>query len=81
MALVFDGFADEKTANKFADKVKKSFKLDSLVFLSQEESDEVDPFPFVLNPPIVLVKRSDDDVVESKVIKAVEAFGGEWAGT
>ena len=79
--LIFDSFASMERASEFARHVEATFGHEALVFDSQEESDEVDPFPFQLFPPIVLVERdgsySDEEAIETSVLQ----FGGKFAGT
>ena len=79
--LIFDSFATIKRAREFAQHVETTFKLEARVFDSREESDKVDPFPFALFPPIVLVDRDDTDGVEEAIEASVVQFGGKFAGT
>jgi hypothetical protein len=42
----------------------------------------VDPFPFYLSPPIVLVERLEiGDELEDEIENLVQEFGGTLAGT
>jgi hypothetical protein len=89
--LIFDNFATRKQAEAFA------AAHNGQVFDSQEESNAVDPFPFELRAPIVLIDRpnlsgilgieNEDEAVkmeqriEADIIKDVEMYGGTFAGT
>lgn len=78
--LIFDAFPDRSAATAFAKAVKEKMQLRANVYDSQEVSNRVDPFPFALVPPIVLVERTmgdRDEVVEEMVVE----FGGSFAGT
>lgn len=79
--LIFDHFPDRLQAVGFASHVRATTGRDARVYNSQDESNAVDPYPFVLVPPIVLVSRvgkwSDEEYIEL----AVTRFGGEFAGT
>lgn len=77
--LIFDRFPSYSTAAMFAAAVQKRHGLSAKVYDSQEASNKADPFPCELQPPIVLVERSDDD--EEGVINLAATFGGEFAGT
>lgn len=86
--LIFDSFPDKKSAENFATTVAAIFNgLKGSVYDSQDKSNRVDPFPFVLNPPIVLITRpeyKDIDLeynVERFIEKLVIKFDGEFAGT
>lgn len=76
--LIFDSFPSKAQAKKFASSVANSFQLASSVHNSQESSDEEDPFPSELSPPIVLVERGNKD---KEIIELVSEFGGSFAGT
>lgn len=77
--LIFDYFPNRTAAENFAQEVTSRFGLWAAVFDSQDESNEVDLFPFVLSPPIVLVER--DEAKEEAVERLVETFEGRFAGT
>lgn len=85
--LIFDNFPSEAHARDFAAAVEKDFKLKTWFFTDQQKSNEVEPFPFELVPPIVLVERPVDATAdidfesENKVEQSVSAFGGTFAGT
>ncbi len=76
--LTFEGFPDREHADRFARAVMANTKLEALVFDSQEISDQEDPFPLKLTPPIVLVGRSDFD---AEIEYMVGEYGGTFAGT
>ncbi|GMV81491.1 MAG: hypothetical protein AMXMBFR7_26750 [Planctomycetota bacterium] len=73
--LIFDGFKTSAGADAFARAVGGT------VYQSQDESDQVDPIPCDLIPPIVLVARADSDVAEQRLARRVKRYGGEFAGT
>ena len=79
--LIFDHFPDRCKAVGFASHVRATTGRDAKVYATQAESDAVDPFPFVLVSPIVLVSREDDLSGEEAIELAVYRFGGECAGT
>jgi hypothetical protein len=79
--LIFDSFASMKRASEFARHVETTFGHKALVFDSPEESNKVDPFPFRLFPPIVLVERDESYRVEEAIETTVDQFGGKFAGT
>ena len=85
--LIFDSFPSRTDAEKFANHVKATFDLETRVFDNQNDSDKVDPFPFILYPPIVLVERPPernggiDDKAEENLQKLVTSFKGDFAGT
>lgn len=78
--LVLDSFPSYEQANAFASMVRKKFGLRITVCDSQIESDMVDPFPFELTPPIVLVERTEGEV-EDAIERSVGKFHGRFAGT
>lgn len=86
--LIYDSFADRKSAEEFAAAASTVFKgLRSYVFDTQHEADGYDFFPFLLTPPIVLITRPDyknmelEIKVEEFIGKLVKSFKGEFAGT
>lgn len=83
MSLIFDKFPSTQAAERFKTDVKERFGLGGDVYASQEESNQYDPFPFELIPPIVLIDRplDEDAELERGVASAVSAFGGQFAGT
>lgn len=79
--LIFDRFPNRVKAEAFAAQISKMFGHDASVYDSQEESNAVDPFPFVLTPPIVLVERKHDNQNETEIVEMVKTFSGKFAGT
>ena len=82
--LIFDKFPDQKHADAFAVHVRDTFLRATRVCDSQEKSNQYDLFPFLLQPPIVLVERDSGKrgcLLESQIEEAVKQFGGEFAGT
>ena len=79
--MIFDRFEDRQTAEGFAEHAKSRFGRKATVHGSQAESDRIDPFPFELQPPIVLVERAGDFSLEDEIEESVNGFGGEFAGT
>lgn len=78
--LIFDSFTYREQAEKFAKDVLDKHGLQAEVFDSQKESNAVDPFPFVLEAPIVLVQRANPSI-EDEVIKLAKLHTGDFAGT
>lgn len=79
--LIFDHFPDRLQAVGFASHIRATTGRDARVYNSQDESNAVDPYPFVLTPPIVLVPRAGSNAVDDAVEMAAYRFGGEFAGT
>jgi hypothetical protein len=81
--LIFDRLESREKAEKFAEYVRAELCRGARVFDNQEDSDRLDPFPFVLTPPIVLVDRRPNDEVkdDDEVKDTVKNFGGRYAGT
>lgn len=80
--LIFDGFTSRREAEDYAKAVTEKYKRSATVYDSQEQSNVVDPFPFHLSPPIVLVERLEiGDELEDEIEEFVQEFGGEFAGT
>jgi hypothetical protein len=80
--LIFDGFSSKEKAEDYARAVTEKFKRSATVYDSQEQSNAVDPFPFELSPPIVLVERLEiGDELEDEIEDMVHGYGGEFAGT
>jgi hypothetical protein len=77
---IFDRFPDRQAAERFAAAVRKTYGLTADVYDDQDRSDEVDPFPFELTPPIVLAERTYDKQ-ENALDQLAAQFGGEGAGT
>lgn len=81
--LIFDRFPSKEKAKAFSEQVYRKTGRKTILCDSQEESDAHDPFPFQLEPPIVLVERDSDTgpQFETKIERGVTAFGGVFAGT
>ena len=79
--LIFDKFTSRSRAITFAEQVRKRFGREATVCDSQEESDAIDPFPWVLAAPIVLVERDDERTLENEIETLGEQFTGTYAGT
>ena len=83
--IIFHQFPSTETAEAFVIAVREQFALEGSVHATQDEANIIDPFPFQLIPPIVLIERADDiddeNDLEREVEAAVAAFGGEFAGT
>ena len=77
--LIFDRFPNFDGAFLASADIHKTWKFKSWVCETQEESDQIDPFPFQLTPPILLVESNHDDSAEVKL--AVACYGGSFAGT
>jgi hypothetical protein len=79
--LIFDKFKDRSKADEF------SAATNGKVYDNQEASNAVDPFPFQLIPPIVLVEtvlQADGNLdlkAEDGIIRLVKTFKGTFAGT
>lgn len=78
--LIFDSFANQQSAENFVKAVADEYGLTAEIFDNQEQSDAVDPFPFKLEAPIVLVQRSHHST-ENGVIKLAKIHFGDFAGT
>lgn len=78
--LIFDNFANRQSAENFMKAVADEYGLTAEIFDNQEQSNAVDPFPFELEAPIVLVQRSHPST-EEEVIKLAKIHFGDFAGT
>jgi hypothetical protein len=58
LMFIFHCFKSRHNAERFAIKVGK-LNIQTMICDSQSESDSIDPFPFELEPSIVLVERFD----------------------
>jgi len=81
MSLIFDRFPVLERAHAFAHHVEIVFDRKAQVFDSEAAANENDPFPFVLNGPIVHVERFEDYSDEAAIIATVKDFDGSFAGT
>jgi hypothetical protein len=89
VSLIFHKFESFELAEAFAADVRREFRREAEVYKTQDESNKADPFPFVLEPPIVLVERASDYSTgveeiwanEREVITLAEKLDAEFAGT
>lgn len=80
--LIYDSFPSRAKAEAFAKRTALEFGRETHICDSQEQSDKIDPFPFALYPPIVLVERDYDAFSHERMIDTKAAkFGGKFAGT
>jgi hypothetical protein len=79
--LIYDSFPSRETAKEFQDDCVRLLGRKALVRMSQAASDKIDPFPFLLTPPIVLVERVDNLSGEDRVDCLAKQHGGVFAGT
>jgi hypothetical protein len=91
--IIFDSFPSRENAEKFASAVSARFNRQTHVCDSKKEADAVDPHPFNLFPPIVMVERlwpwegaTQDDCdkdlqIEREIEESVTQFCGEYVGT
>lgn len=79
--LIYDSFSSREKASAFANAVIENYGRAAAVYDTQEQSNVVDPFPFRLTPPIVLVDSRDEDEDEPAIIGLARRFGGNFAGT
>lgn len=93
--LIFDKFPNKTKAEEFALAAKqiqgftKGFVRTAQVFDNQEQSDEVEFFPYELNDgPVVLVNRDmtfdapcEGYPGEIEIEQLATKFGGSFAGT
>jgi hypothetical protein len=79
--LIFDGFKSRAQTLAFRRHVELVFARKTWLCETQEEAYEIDPFPFQLFPPIILVARRDDYEGEDEIEESVKSFGGLFAGT
>ena len=78
--LIFHKFSSLEQAAAFARSVTQLERLPASFHATQDESNLVDPFPFELVPPIVLVGAATLRS-RSRLRCAVADFGGKFAGT
>ena len=93
MSLIFDRFPSRDKAESFVAVIQKEFNLAGQIFDDSDSAQEHDPFPWVLDPPVVHIDRPDikmDDIdeeiahniaIEEAVEDRVTDFGGTFAGT
>lgn len=79
--MIFDRFPSEVAALAFAISATCDlYGVQWSIHSNPESANAVDPFPYVLTPPIVLVDRCEDED-ERKIESLVKHFGGVLAGT
>jgi hypothetical protein len=78
---IFDSFPSREAADTFAETVVSELKVDAQVY--DEQRDDIDPTPVMLEPPVVYVERGadDPDYLERALESGCEAFGGRYVGT
>jgi len=84
VSMIFDRFQTRRDAESFAAHVTRKHHLRACVYDSQADSETgelADVFPWQLDPPIVLVERSERPEVERCVERVVQDFNGVFAGT
>jgi hypothetical protein len=82
--LIFDRFVTREHAENFARSAGERFGLGATVHDTQEESNAIDPFPFALTPPIVLVERPEpfpNAEREDEIIAFARESDAHYAGT
>ncbi len=81
MSYIYDGFPSEPDAMAFAQDVIAASNASAAVFLTQDEANEHDPFPYRLTPPIVHVSREDQLLSEEALAQLARDHGVRFAGT
>jgi hypothetical protein len=72
MSLIFDSFKTEQDARRFIDRVQQARPgRECQLFLSNEEAQKHDVFPWVQIPPIVHVDRTGEGVADEEEIEAL----------
>jgi hypothetical protein len=90
--LIFERFPSMERAGEFALYCTLAFGREAIVCRDQEESQTIDPFPYVLEGPLVLVERENIDydnplavqadlAREKEIAASVVKFHGQFAGT
>lgn len=80
--MIFDNFPSREKAEDFAAAVKKNYNRECWVHDTQESSNAQDPFPYRLDPPVVLVERDYNHFTwEEEIAALVKQYGGTYAGT
>ena len=81
--LIFDHFPSLEHAIDFAHKVRVDHTREAIVCRNQGQSDAIDPYPWALISPIVLVTRSESigDEAEQHIERLATKFHGTFAGT
>ncbi len=83
MSLIFHRFRDAAWALSFAESVHVTWGREWVICSAQDDANCIDPFPYELTPPIVLIERlhEGDEENEALMEAAVAGFYGEMAGT
>ncbi len=77
--LIFDRFPSQEIAETLLELCKE-VKIECYLCQKQEDSDHIDPFPYTLYPPIVLIERGRAEW-EKRVIGVFQKYGARFAGT
>ena len=84
MSLIYDSFESAVDSKRFA-SIVEALGRNASVHDSVESAMAVDPFPFVANPPIVVVERMEESehtgLTESMITAIAQIMGGSFAGT
>jgi len=84
MSLIYDSFESAVDSKRFA-SIVEALGRNASVHDSVESAMAVDPFPFVANPPIVIVERMEESehtgLTESMITAIAQIMGGSFAGT
>lgn len=80
--LIFHRFPDAQEATAFAVAVAAAYPdLGWVVCSTQAHSNQLDPFPYELTAPIVLIDRPYRLGAEAAIEAKAAEFRGEFAGT
>ena len=84
MSLIYDSFESAVDSKRFA-SIVEALGRNASVHDSVESAMAVDPFPFVANPPIVIVERLEESehtgLTDSMITAIAQIMGGSFAGT
>jgi hypothetical protein len=80
MSLIFNEFVNVDRAREFVATVRERFGLEGQVFESEDDAHVHDPFPWVQEPPVTHIDRTDLATEEQVIALACE-FGGTFLGT
>ena len=84
MSLIYDSFESAVDSKRFA-SIVEALGRNASVHDSVESAMAVDPFPFVANPPIVVVERMEESehagVPDSGITAIAKIMSGSFAGT
>jgi hypothetical protein len=93
MSLIFHSFPNDIAACSFGGNVKSLHGLEWALCSAQAQANAIDPFPYELTPPIVLIERpsegedreeygvTEGSELEDEIELFVVHFGGKFAGT